>query len=908
MAGRLSDLRHFIANQYDEEGLHTLCFDLAVPSGELGGGRVSDQARELLLYLGQRRRLETLLRQLRATRPAAFNAAGFSLDQAAVAELYARLPAFAADPGRPQVDLVAEAQKRLEAMPIDQPVAPGDLPPGSRLPLARNPLFTGREEALQQLAAVVKAGGTVAMHQAAAITGLGGVGKSQLATEFVYRYGRYFAGGVYWLSLADPAGVPAEVVTCGAAMGLPLDGLDLARQVAAVRRAWQEPLPRLLVFDNCEDEALLAEWRPTSGGGRVLVTSRRGRWDAALGVAVLALDVLPRPESVALLQNLAGFRGYASYPNLRGLEAEAIAAELGDFPLALSLAGSFLARYRTVTPAAYLAQLRDQTLLDHPSLQGRGSGHSPTGHEQHVGRTFALSYDKLDPAGETDRAALALLARAACFAPGLPIPHDLLVATLEQDGEVTESKSAFGRIANVLLQAVSPGRQRKQKVQEDDKLLVEDGLARLVELGLVEGEAGGGARLHPLVAAFVRQALAEAMGEAAGAVAEAVVQAASTINQAGYPRPLLAWQEHLRYVAGVAAERADERAGWLWNELGYHLDLAGDYGGARTAYERALAIDEATFGPDHPNVARDANNLGSVLDDMGDYSGARTAYERALAIDEATFGPDHPNVARDVNNLGSVLSDMGDYSGARAAYERALAIDQAALGPDHPKVATRVNNLGLVLRALGDEAGARAAFERALAVDEAVFGPNHPKVATDVSNLGLTLRAQGDPAGAQAAFERALAIDEAVFGPNHPKVATDVNNLGSALLDLGDLARARVAYERALTIDEAAFGPNHPKVATDVNNLGGALQDLGDLAGARAAFERALAIDQAALGPNHPNVASDVNNLGGALEELGDPAGARAAFEQALAIWERALGPDHPSTQIARRNLAGLEE
>jgi tetratricopeptide (TPR) repeat protein len=83
---------------------------------------------------------------------------------------------------------------------------------------------------------------------------------------------------------------------------------------------------------------------------------------------------------------------------------------------------------------------------------------------------------------------------------------------------------------------------------------------------------------------------------------------------------------------------------------------------------------------------------------MGDLAGARAAYERALAIDEAAYGPDHPAVARDVNNLGMVLKDLGDLAGARAAFQRALAIFEAFLPPDHPHIRTVRGNL----EALGD--------------------------------------------------------------------------------------------------------------------------------------------------------------------------------------------------------------
>jgi tetratricopeptide (TPR) repeat protein len=92
------------------------------------------------------------------------------------------------------------------------------------------------------------------------------------------------------------------------------------------------------------------------------------------------------------------------------------------------------------------------------------------------------------------------------------------------------------------------------------------------------------------------------------------------------------------------------------------------------------------------------NNLGSVLKDLGDLGGAKAAYERALRIDEKTFGPEHPSVATDVNNLGSVLQDLGDLGGAKAAYERALAIFRKFLGEDHPNTKTVRQSLELLLR------------------------------------------------------------------------------------------------------------------------------------------------------------------------------------------------------------------
>jgi hypothetical protein len=103
---------------------------------------------------------------------------------------------------------LAHAEARLAAMPLDVVPAPAALPAGSHMPLARNPLFVGREADLKALARGLKAGETAAVGQIAAATGLGGIGKSQLASEFVHCYGQFFLGGVFWLSFADPEAVP----------------------------------------------------------------------------------------------------------------------------------------------------------------------------------------------------------------------------------------------------------------------------------------------------------------------------------------------------------------------------------------------------------------------------------------------------------------------------------------------------------------------------------------------------------------------------------------------------------------------------------------------------------------------------------------------------------------------------
>ena len=117
-------------------------------------------------------------------------------------------------------------------------------------------------------------------------------------------------------------------------------------------------------------------------------------------------------------------------------------------------------------------------------------------------------------------------------------------------------------------------------------------------------------------------------------------------------------------------------------------------------------------------MARDVNNMSMVLKDLGDLDGARKALQRALAIDEKAFGPDHPDVAIDVNNLSLVLKDLGDLDGARKAFERSLTIFEKVLGPDHPHTQTVRSNLA-ALRPRATARGLRPSWPTASMKGEA---------------------------------------------------------------------------------------------------------------------------------------------------------------------------------------------
>jgi tetratricopeptide (TPR) repeat protein len=772
---------------------------------------------------------------------------------------------------------------------VAKPNFPGALPPVWNVPHRENPHFVGRDQLLDQIHETLSAG------RAAAIHGLGGVGKTQLAAHYAHHHkGDYQI--VWWIKAEEPATLAGDYAALATALDLPEKEAREQPLIIEAMRRWLEQHPGwMLIFDNARDAEVIRPYLPHGAAGHALITSRDPNWRGA--ASPLEVRTLLREDAARFLLERTGQSDEAASRDL--------AAELSDLPLALEQAGAYieetgeaLARYAEL----FGARRRELQLEERP----------PAGYPDTVATTWLLSFQQ----AEQQAPAAADLLRLCAFLAPDDIPLSMLrvgaehlpaalaaavtdqlacnrtIAALRRYSLITKHDDSFS--IHRLVQLVA-----RDQLTEDERRRWAEVAVRIVnQVFPFESEDP---RTWPICEKLLPHAQAAIEEGGGGQVdAEATTR---LINQMGmyfygraqYAEAKQAFERSL--IIGEEAFGPDHpRMARINNNLGGVLKALGKLGEARRCYERALRIDEAAFGPDHPNVARVVNNLGSALENLGNLGEARQCFERALRIYETTFGPDHPYVARVVNNIGGVLKVLGSLSEARLCYERALRIDEAAFGPDHPHVANGANNLGGVMYSLGNLSEARRCFERALQIYETTFGHNHPDVAKALNNLGRTLKDLGNLGEAYRCFERALRVNKAAFGPGHPNVARDMSNLGSVNMALGILDKAREYYERAQRINEAAFGPGHPTVAVNISNLGNALYDLGNLNEARRCFERALRIDEVAFGPDHLNVAIRAKNLGNALEALGKLSEARQCFERALRIFTASLGEDHPNT------------
>ncbi len=650
----------------------------------------------------------------------------------------------------------------------------------------KNINFTGRFDELRILRRSLGDGKTVAITQA--ITGLGGVGKTQLALDYSYDHKDEY-DLIYWLYADDAISLEDGLLALGALLGLL--SLPTANRQGGVQTtlAWLRQTERLwlLVYDNADMIApqTLRAYLPEGGRerGHILITSR----NPALRTLAepLVLNIFTEDDAVSFLGRRTG--------ELDDTRLAPLAAGLGYFPLALEHAAAYIEE-TGCSANAYL----DLYTRVRPALLAELV--VPDTYHATIMSTWQLAFEQVQKtAGAAD------LLNVCTFLAGEGIDLSWL-----QQGKAVFAATALGTLLDdpLAVDKAVGALRRFTLLTRRDTLLTMHGMVQMVARERLSSEK--------------RQQWLQMSVDLLAEVYDFDEHDMETWAEAGRLLP------HLRAVLRLAAAAALEtaRVAYLNNQVGFYLQMFGNYAETRPYYEHALTIHEKVLGADDPHTAASLNNLGQLLQDLGAYEEARPYLERALAIWEKALGSEHPQVAGGNNNLGTLLHTMGAYEEARPYMERALAIDEKALGAEHPSVARDLNNLGTLLQAMGAYEEARPYMERALAIDEKALGAEHPNVATLNNNLGQLLQALGAYEEARPYLERALAIDEKALGGEHPSVAIDLNNLGGLLQAMGDYEEARPYMERAVAILEATI-PDHPNTIVGRKNLARLLAEMG---------------------------------------------------------------------------------
>jgi tetratricopeptide (TPR) repeat protein len=644
------------------------------------------------------------------------------------------------------------------------------------VPHAKNVFFTGREKILSDVQAALAKG------KNAALSGLGGVGKTRTAVEYAHRHRADYTA-VLWVKAEERSTLQSDFAAIARALGLPSAAAKEQEAAVAEVKQWLDTHGGwLLILDNADDLDLAKEFLPSDPQGHVLLTTRA----RALGGLAerIAVEEMTSEEGALLLLRRSGLIDTARAED-QAL-ARKISEELGGLPLALDQAGAFIEE----TPSSLGEYLRLYGLERGKLLSERGGR---LGDHPSVTVTFSLAFETV---AKKSVAAADVVRLCAFLAPDA-IP------------EVIFTKGAADLGENLSVVASDPlGFTQALKEAGRFSLVVRDADKQTLDI-------------HRLVQVVVQGGMDEAEKRV---WAERAVKA---VNSA-FPNVEFAnWSlcEELLPHATACAELVERwalefrEAARLLSQTAYYFSDRALLSEAEPLYLRALAIWEKTLGSDHPDFASGLNNLALLYKSQAKYNEAEPLYQRALGISEKALGPDDPKVATNLNNLAVLYDNQGKYSTAEPLYKRSLAIREKALGPDDPKVATSLNNLAMLYYNQGKYSEAEPLYKRSLAILDKTLGPGHPNVAGGLNNLAALYATQGKHSMAEPLYQGSLAIRMKALGPDHPDVAQSLNNLAELYDNQEKYSDAEQLFRRALAIWEKALGPDHPNTILVRGNL-----------------------------------------------------------------------------------------
>ena len=676
------------------------------------------------------------------------------------------------------------------------------------------------------------------------LSGISGVGKSQLATAYAGECIDDRWQFVGWITATSRSEIIAQMARIARDHGIS-DDAD-AGKAAAWLVAWlagSGPDPRLLVFDDVRavddlragDDAA-GSLIPSGPGMRVLITTTR---ELNLSGEHVRVEEFTSDQAVEYLTRVSGD------PDRDG--AGEVAEALGFLPLALTQAGAYIDLYG-YGYLDYLKELRGQSLdvsLEQPDGEP---------YPRLVGAALQLAFraglEQIQDRDSDAAAAAQQVLDVVSLLAESGVPRDWLY-------RVSDAEAANRKAVGLLLRAGV--------------------LARSADRTVVS--------LHQLQSRVWRETLlntdqpARRVWQIAATTATARVLSRVTIPQGAD------WETKARPTAQELASQL--------------VFLSGRVGSESTAGEHAGLFWGVVS---HPEVLAASINAMRWCVDAG-LPGLGVDLAPYTSFCEQIFGTTHPDTLASRNNLASAYQDAGKLDQAIALFEQTLTDTEQALGPRHPDTLTSRNNLATAYRDAGKLDQAIILHEQNLADRERILGPRDPQTLASRNNLAYAYRAAGKLDRAIALFEQNLTDRERILGPHHPDTLDSRGNLAGAYRDAGNLDQAIILHEQTLADRERILGPRHPDTLISRGNLATAYRDAGDLDQAIPLFEQNLTDTEQVLGPRHRDTLTSRNNLAGAYHAAGKLDQAITLYEQALSDAVEDLGDQHPTTLGIRKNL-----
>jgi tetratricopeptide (TPR) repeat protein len=741
----------------------------------------------------------------------------------------------------------------------------------------RNTRFTGREpllnDAYHLLQSAEPGAGVVTLH------GMSGVGKTQLAAEYVYRFGSEY-DVVWWVNAEKRVTYRRRLAELAPQLGLST-GAEYGERLRAVRDSLRrgDPYARwLLILDGADEPDQIWDLVPT-GPGHVLITSRNPEWGEH-NSKLLEVPVYDRDESVAFIRRRA--------PRLNEPEADQLAEALEDLPLLLDQTAGWL-NDSDLSVQEYIALLEGGIDQDVVKI----SADFPVAFQT----AWSILLNKLR---DTVPECVDLLRLCTFFAPGfIPVrllkemPHDELP---EQIAGLLNDPLLWNKAINQLRQ-YSVVRLESHETAPDDT-----------------ASSGESLYLHRMVHQIVHKDMPdEDHREFIDVVRRALAAAdprrpTDTRLWPGYAEIV----PHLKY-ADVLKSKDPAVQELVLNCLRY-MYFSGEYTAGVKLGERAMKAWRTLLGENHPRVWEVTHHYANLLRAVGDYGRTEAIMRAAVEHLREERGAQDLEHLRAAGGLAADLRGLGRYDEALELSQWLVTTYRDLLGEQDSRTLNALNNLAVSLRLLGRYEEALDVGRRTMEARRLLLRARHPWTLYSEILYATDLRLLGRYAEAESIQAKSVREHRIVMGRDNPQTLRAEHNLALCHYRSGDRGKAGPLFTRVLERGERVLGELDPLTLILATSQSCYAREHGDIDLAREIGESVLARYEVMLADGHPYIAGVRANHALVLRSVGEREQAHVVMEQSLDDMTIAVGENHPWTlgcalnASALRNLVGDPE
>lgn len=790
------------------------------------------------------------------------------------------------------------------------------------MPFERNPRFTAREPQLAQLEDKLSANDRTAK---IAIIGLGGVGKTHLVLELLFRMKeKHPTLSVVWIPATNKESLHQAYRDAAQQLGIP----RREDNKEDVKSLLQEYLGRessgrwLLVFDNADDRDMwiakpesglearqgsrpLIDYLPKSNQGAILFTTR----DRKLAVKLAQQNVVevPAMEEGAAAQLLGKCLVDPKLVDSQE-DTSAMLSQLTYLPLAIVQAAAYI-NENGIAIADYLSLLAEQEeeVIDLLSEEFEDDGRYRDV-KNPVATTWLISFEQIR---RRDPLAANYLSFMACVEPK-DIPSSLL----------------------------PPGPTRKKEIDAIGTLNAYSFVTRRPADMVLD--------LHRLVHLATRNWLR--MEEQLSKWSKRVIMRLDEVfpNHNHENRSL--WRTyltHCRYALQSGLVDKDWKTRMdLMRRYTMCLYQDGWWDETETSIIQILDTDRKDLGADHPSTLTCMATLASTFCQQGRLEAAENLFVQVIETLKKKQGADHPSTLDCMTNLASTYRQQGRWEAAEeldmqviktcenklredyiaplssmanvAAEELTMQVIEThkeKLGADHPdkltnmaRLASRflssMTNLASTYRKQGRWKAAEELDMQVLEMRNKTKGADHPDTLRSMANLASTFWNQGRWEAAEALFMRVVETRKEKLGADHPTTLASMSDLAVIYIDQGRWEAAEDLFVQVIESKKKRLGADHPSMLASMSNLASTFWKQGRWEDAEDLFLQVMETSKKKLGAAHPDTLDHMSNLASTLLKQGRWEDAEVLFVQVIETSKEKLGADHYSTLNNMSNLA----